>query len=203
LNKLGAKMKSILPSFLAVSLVLVTLQVQAEVITRVKAAELACHRVDRLVVLKKIDKTYLSKFHRLDLVELGANDPSGGKFTVTVYQTTPTHGFPFNLQVQLDESGKVIKHQTSDGGTAGPDVTWSGKDPVSLVEAGLHYVIEEYVRNDQLRPFAIDFKSLTLGQKLVNGVTVAELAMKSDTTTAKLILTLDLNGKLLNKQVMP
>ncbi len=196
-------MKSLFNSVLTVSLALFAFQAKAEVVSAVKAAELACHRVDRLVVLKKIDKTYLSKFQRLVLTELAAGHPSGGKFSITAYQTAPTSGVALSLTMVLDETGKVLSHQLNEGGTAGPNVAWSGKDPVSLAEAGLHYVLEEQAKNEQLRPFAGDFQSLLLTQKVVNGSTVAELLMKSRTTTAKLVLTLDLNGKLLNRQVIP
>lgn len=196
-------MKSLINSVLAIPLMFFAFQSNAEVISAVKAAELACHRVDRLVVLKKIDKSYLSKFQKLVLTELPANSASGGKFSVTTYQTAPTSGSAHSLTVVLDETGKVLSHQLNEGGAVGPDVAWTGKDPVSLAEAGLHFVLDEQLRNEQLRPFAGDFQSLILSQKSINGSTVAEMVMKSYTTTAKLVLIMDLNGKLLNKQVIP
>jgi hypothetical protein len=196
-------MKSFVLSLVAASLTLMAHDARAEVITAIKAAELACHRIDRLVVLKKIDKNYLSKFQKLELVELPANDASGGKFAATSFQTAPHHGAALSISILLDQNGKVLKHQVNEAGNAGPDVAWSGKDPVSLAEAGLHHVLDEHLKNDQLRPFAVDFHSLTLTQKSLNGKVGAELRITARTTTAKLILNLDLNGKLLSKEVIP
>lgn len=196
-------MKSFMNAFLAVGLVLFSNRASAEAISAVKAAELACHRLDRLVVLKKIDKTFASQFHRLELSELAANDPSGAKYEVTAFQTAPHHGSPMSVIISIDASGKVIKHQLGADGNPGQPVVWTGKDPVSLVESGLHYVLDEYPNKSQLRPFAIDFQSLTLNQTSTANGSVAEIAMKAKSTTAKLILTLDPNGKLLNSQVIP
>lgn len=196
-------MKLLLSSLLITMISTFTAFASAEVISSVKAAELACHRVDRLVVLKKIDKSYLSKFQKLSLVELAANHPSGGKFSVTTYQNASNSGNPLSLTILLDETGKVLNHQVNEGGTVGPDVAWTGKDPVTLAETGLHYVLDESATNEQLRPFAVDFQGLTLTQKTVNGAPAAYLVLTSRTTTAKLALTLDLNGKLLSKEVKP
>lgn len=179
------------------------LQVKAETISRLKAAELACHRVDRLVVLKKVDKAYISKFQKLELVELASNDPSGGKFAVSVYQTAPAAGTAPSLTMLINDAGKVLPELKIENGATGPDIVWPAKDPVSLVEAGLHHVLDEQATNVQLRPFTSDFQSLVLTQKGSGNSTVAEILIKSSTTTAKLVLTVDLNGKFINKQVIP
>ncbi len=186
-----------------VFLTLVSLNSNAEAVSAIKAAELACHRIDRLVVLKKIDKSFLSKFQKIDLIELTVGNTTEGKFEITTYQTAPTVGEPLSLSIVIDENGKVLKHQINDGGTAGPQYAWTGKDPVTLVETGLHYIIEEQTNNVQLRPFAIDFKSILLTQKKLYEILVAEIIVESNSSTAKLVLTIDLSGKLLSQQVIP
>lgn len=196
-------MNKSIKNLLILAIATFSLNVMAEDIPPVKAAELACHRVDRLVVLKKIDKSYLSKFQTLQLVELPSNDPSGGKYQVTANQTAPHHGNPLSVSVLIDPTGKVLKHQVYETGSLGPEIAWPGKDPISLAEAGLHYVLDEHLKNEQLRPFAMDFQSLVLLQKPYGSGKLAEMTLFSSTTTAKLILKLDLNGKLLQKEVVP
>ena len=175
----------------------------AATISRAKAAELACHRLERLVILKKVDKSFIQKFHELELVELNEKDSGGAKFAVTASQVSPHHGSPMSVAIFLDTTGKVLKHQVGEGGQPGSETSWSGKDPLSLVEVGLHYIIDENTKNEQLRPFANDFQSLKIQQSTTNSGPVAIIKMSSSTTTAKLILTLDPNGKLLKKEVVP
>lgn len=196
-------MKKAMSFCLVLLTALITIKANAETLTPLKAAELACHRLDRLVVLKKVEKTYVSKFQKLSLELLPSNDPSGAQFQVTTSQTTPAQGSPLSLTLFIDQTGKVLKHQVNEGGNAGPNVEWTGKDPVSLVEAGLHFVLDGHHSNHQLHPFAENFSYLTIDQKTSASSTVAELVLNSNTTTARLVLTLDLNGKLLKSEVVP
>jgi hypothetical protein len=176
----------------------------AQSITALKAAELSCHRVERLVLQKKIDKTYLSKFQKLTVIPLH-DDPNGGAFAVTAYQMAPVveGANPFSVTILLDSSGMVLKYAVNEGGTAGADINWSGKDPISLTEAGLHYVLDNQKTSEDLKPFAANFESLVLEQKSVNGNITGELKMSNTLNSSKLILTLDPNGKLINKEVVP
>ena len=57
---------------------------QAQDVSRAKAAELSLHRVERLVILKKIDDAYQSKFLTLALKDAGAGAPEGSKFLATI-----------------------------------------------------------------------------------------------------------------------
>jgi len=176
----------------------------AETITALKAAELACHRLDRLVLQKKIDKTYVSKFQKLTVLPL-KDDPSGAAFSAIAYQNAPivAGSLPFSVTIQLDASGMVLKYAINPEGVEGVDINWTGKDPVSLTEAGLHYIFDNQNTAIELKPFVTHFQSLILEQKTVNGNTTAELKLSNDLDNSKLILTLDLNGKILNKEVVP
>ena len=178
--------------------------IAAESINAIKAAELACHRIERLVLQKKIDKSYLSKFQKMTVVPV-SNDSSGAAFAATAYQTAPTveGALPLSLTILLDPSGMVLKYTVNEGGTNGADVTWSDKDPVTLTEAGLHYLIDHHNSAEELKLFASNFQSLVLEQVSTNGNTVAELKVSNDINSSKLVLTLDLSGKVLNKSVIP
>lgn len=178
--------------------------IAAEPINAIKAAELACHRIERLVLQKKIDKSYLVKFQKMTVVPV-SNDPSGAAYAATAYQNAPTvaDGLPLSLTILLDASGMVLKYVINEGGTNGADVAWSEKDPVALTEAGLHYLIDHQNSEEELKLFASNFQSLTIEQVSANGSTVAELKVSNDINSSKLVLTLDLSGKVLNKTVIP
>ncbi|MEY4615674.1 MAG: hypothetical protein RJB66_634 [Pseudomonadota bacterium] len=182
---------------------ILTVQAKAEGISSLKAAEVACHRIERLVVLKKIDKGFVSKFQKMDLELLTAGDPTGAKFAVTSFQNAPADGSPLSVTLFVEGSGKVLNYLVNQGGTAGPNVEWTGKDPVSLVESAMHFVLDEHESNHQLHPFAMDFESLTIEKKTQGGKALAELLMRAKTTTNKLVLTLDLNGKILKNEIVP
>ncbi len=202
LNLFRTQYKSVLICITSLLFVFVSSQGNTEEITTIKAAELACHRVDRLVVLKKIDADFISKFEKLELVEV-TPDSTGVRFEVTVYQSHPLNGSPNSLSIWLDGSGKVLKHTVNAGGFSNPEFEWPEKDPVTLAETGLHYVLDEHLENQQLRPFALDFMSLSLTQKKTSQNTLAEMTIKSRTTSSKLILVMDLNGKLIKKSIVP
>jgi len=176
----------------------------AAAINSVKAAELACHRIDRLAMLNKIDGTYVSKFQKMSLVVLPANDPSGAAFAVTAYQNAPstTTASPLSVTLYFDSTGKALKHQVNAGGETGVDIHWSGKDPVSLTEEGLHYVIDAGETNEEIKPFANDFQALIIEQKLINGVAHGVLTIANKVNSSKLVITVDLNGKIISKDIV-
>lgn len=178
--------------------------VAAEPINAIKAAELASHRIERLVLQKKIDKSYLAKFQKM-IVAPVSNDPSGAAYSATAYQTAPTvaDGLPLSLTILLDASGMVLKYTVNEGGTNGADVNWTEKDPVALTEAALHYLIDHQNSAEELKLFASNFQSLSLEQVSKDGSAVAELKVSNDINSSQLVLTLDLSGKVLNKTVIP
>lgn len=176
----------------------------AEPINAIKAAELGSHRIERLVLQKKIDKSYLTKFQKMTVVSV-ANDPTGAAYAVTAYQTAPatTEAQPLSLTILLDPAGMVLKYAINEGGINGIDVVWSDKDPVALTEAALHYIIDHQNEAEELKLFASNFQSLALDQVLQDGNTVAQLKVSNTINSSTLVLTLGLNGKILNKTVIP
>ncbi len=196
-------MIQLLKSSLFLLLTLSLNQAFGQVLLPLKAAELACHRIDRLVVQNKIDKNFLNKFEKMDFIKLAANDPSGARYLVVASQTLPQEGTPLSVSIYLDVSGKVLNYNVNSGGVAGPDVQWTGKDPITLTEVSLHHLLDEYESNSALRPFAENFQTLTIAQKEINGKIVAVVTLTSITTTNKLNILLDLNGAYLSEEVVP
>lgn len=176
----------------------------AEPINAIKAAELASHRIERLVLQKKIDKSYLTKFQKMTVVS-APNAPEGAAYAVTAYQTAPAaaDALPLSLTILLDSAGMVLKYAVNEGGVSGVDVVWSEKDPIALTEAALHYMIDHQNEAEELKFFASNFQALALEQVIQNGTTVAQLKVSNAINSSTLVLTLGLSGKILNKTVIP
>lgn len=192
-------------SLIAIVMTAFSFIAKVEAITPAKAAELACHRLERLALQKKIDKSYLTQFQKMTVESL-QNDSSGAAFAVTAYQVSSDleeNIQPLSITILLDAEGVILKYVVNEGGVSGSGVNWPGKNPVVLTESGLHYVIDNQSKLEALKPFVENFQSLALNPKVVNGNTVAELTMSNHLDNTKLVLILDLNGKILNKEVLP
>ncbi len=123
----------------------------AEEISNVKAAELALHRIERLVILRKIDESYQSKFKGLTLTLLEQTNPAEDpRFEVIAEQYPAADGTKNKLELLLDNNGKALRHAVIAGGAAEGAPTWPDKDPVTLAENALHYVIENTPAQPQI-----------------------------------------------------
>lgn len=167
-----------------------------------KIAELGCHRVDKLVIQNKIDKAYLNKFEKMEIKTI-ENDPNGANYLVIASQTAPTSGNALSLSLFYDAKGKILSHSVNSEGVAGPEVQWPKKDPITLTEISLHHILDEYGSNELLRPFVEEFRSLTIIQKEVDGNIVASITLTTLSSTAKLVMNLSLDGKMINQEILP
>lgn len=193
-------MSKLLKLSIALVLQLSFQQVFGQSLTPLKIAELASHRIERLVLLKKIDANFENQFQQMYVDVL--NDSAEANYKITIYQNAPEMGVaPLSIDLFADVSGKIVKYLVNEGGAPGPIVNWTGKGPVTLVENALHYVLDESSSDATLRPYDMDFSSLAIHQKLINGETVAEVTLHSKSVAEVLVLTLNLNGKIKGKEI--
>lgn len=167
-----------------------------------KAAELSCHRIDRLVTLGKIDEEFLTKLERVEVTTPDAGAPAGAVFMTIASQTSPGSGDPFQLKLYQDGQGKTLKHEVLAGGAAGSDPQWPDKDPVSLSENALHYVLENGEINADIEPFLKAFTNLTLTKETQNGAPVAQGIITSSATAKKLKILLDMAGEFISSEII-
>lgn len=170
-------------------------QAQLQVLDLAKVAELACHRIDRLVVLGKIDANFKNQLNAINISQLDSN-ASGAKYLVTVSQNMPADKSmkPLSVELYLDPQGKALKQNVIADGQKGMDVTWSDRDPDTLAENALHYLLDNGDTNDSLRPFLKDLSTLSISQETVNGQLIAQVSFVSKTTTNVLNISLKLDG---------
>ncbi len=169
-------------------------------VTKAKAIELAAHRVDRLVALKKIDASFLKRLSSIEVIVVENQAPVYYKTRVS--QTTPAEGNPMQLEISLDEDGKPLAFLVIPNGVAGPDMGWPDKNSVELTENALHYVLEN-VSDAKIAPFDTAATNVTLSKTVLNKQTVVLGQISSSATTDKLNVYLKFDGTFISAEVVP
>lgn len=189
-------MKKFLPLlFLSLNLSLMQMS-YAEKVPYAKGAELSLHRLERLVVLKKIDETYQSKFRSLFLEVLDQRNAGEPYYKITIGQYPAADRSIRKLILEMDEEGKTLKH-TVEGTQNGIEApAWPDKDPVTLSENSLHFVLEEAEKNNlDILPFHNGLKSFEISSLThSDGSKKASVKMRSSLTTKVLEVIMNLDG---------
>lgn len=121
-------------------------------VTIAKAAELGCHRIERLVTLQKIDAAFLDKFYAFRIEKLTQSKPSDPAFRFRSYQAMASDGSSRQVEILMDAKGKGTSHQVIEGSEGNAPV-WPKTDPVTLMEYALHYVLENGPSKAEVAPF--------------------------------------------------
>lgn len=169
-------------------------------VTTARIAELAAHRVDRLVALKKIDASFLKKTSKLEVASVSNEAPVAYKAIIS--QTAPADGKPVQLELSFDAAGKALAFKLVAGGTAGPDAGWPDKNSVSLMESALHYLAEN-TTDSKLAPFFEGLSSMELTKGKLDGQTVAQATVSSTKIAQKLNVFVKLDGTVISSEVVP
>ncbi len=189
---------------LLTSLLMTTLLAKAETLTSAKAAELTCHRIERLVSLKKLNENFLTKLQTLNIEALPSGDPSKVSFQIQSAQVRGGTGPDNVVQFSLDLNGKVLPNEKilSEGPVADKAPVWTDKDPVSLLENSLHYILEEGPKDPKLLPFLKSLKKVSLQQILdASNKPQARVDFWNTENTQALTLILSLKGDIIKSAV--
>lgn len=168
---------------------------QAEPVSISKAAELALHRVERLVTLSKIDEGFLLKFKSLSIKAVPNSDDET-RFISVIEQIPGADGTKNIVEIFQNEDGKGIKHNVKEGTVATVGPVWGQKDPVSLAEEASHYILEGHVTKPELIPYYNNLTGFTLEQgKNSTDETVAVVDYASTASTKILRVRVKLSGE--------
>jgi hypothetical protein len=169
LNPKGIYMTSLRSLTKAVAFVLVSLAAsasRAQAISPAKAAELTLHRIERLVILKKIDLDFQTKFQSLS-VQAAPAPVTTADSVAFISQTTQfaaADGHGNALTLNLTASGKPLDFSVAQHGPALTPPIWPDKDAVTLAEEAMHYLIDHVAVKPELKPFFDGFTDLSLSQ---------------------------------------
>jgi len=161
-------------------------------VTLGKAAELACHRLEKLVALGKAEESFITKFGSLQVTKLQPARPADPSFKVTIAQHAGADGSSKQIDIMLDANGKGIAQAVKDGPDALNAPEWSDKDALTLVEYALHYLADS--DEAEVKPFFNGLTSLKLKQVVNESGTSARVVMNSKDTTKILEVNLNENG---------
>lgn len=198
------KLQNFLAPVLALAFALAPLTSHAENVSIAKAAELSCHRIERLVILKKIDSDYLNKLYALEVSPVELADQPSAKFRVVATQIPLKEGAANQMQLIMDASGKTLKTEDlKTGNTPSQAPVWADKDPVTLIENSLHYVLDNGPVNANVKPFLVSLKKVVLYQtKDAAGATLAKVVMENAENNNKLEVLLKQSGELISGNVV-
>jgi len=164
-------------------------------VTASKAMELSLHRVERLVILKKIEDSFETKLKSIKLEKLAHSAPDEPSFKSTLFQYPNSDLTQKNIEITMNEDGKVLGFVVSAGSDAEGATDWPDKDSATLLENSLHEVYENGPTVPEIAPFDNDLTQIEISQvKNTAGEDVALIEMKASSTVDKLHLLIKTNG---------
>lgn len=164
-----------------------------------KATELAVHRIERLVTLKKIDETF-----RTQLIGLRAerSQENGATYKVVGIVSPASNGKSSAITLWQDNNGKTLAHSVDQQSAPANPFSWPDKDPVSLMEEGLHFVLEGWAKHPEVKAFYTGLESISLRPvQGARGELIAQFQVKSDDDARTLIINLDSGGRFLSHEL--
>lgn len=177
---------------------------QAHSITNAKAAEFALHRVERLVILRKIDEAFQKKAASLSLEVLNHDNENLPAFKATIAQPPALDGSHRTVEIVLSGSGKALSYSVGSGNEPVSSPQWPGKDAVALGELALHHVEDHAQMHTEFIPFRDGLMKLTLAEDAdASGKKVAVITLEAKTDEPLLKLQLATDGTIESAVVVP
>lgn len=165
------------------------------------AAEIAAHRVEKLVLLKKIDSAFQSKFKGLEVENLANGGVGKPTFKITLSQEGDAGAAANKVEITSDSTGKALAHVVVAGVNSSAQTAYSGKDPLTLTEIALHHV-EHLAGGDQkIAQFIKPFKALRIAQVSEGGQSIVRIEIVANSIQEKLTMNLKADGTLINAEV--
>lgn len=176
---------------------------QAQLVPNLTSAELALHRLEKLVTLKKVDPEYQANFKHLVLTRLSPTKPNDPAYELVLLQSEGNDGLSDMVEIQQDKNGKALSHKAMVH-TADPNlIAWPHKDPVTLSEIALHWIEDDYNPGDNSKDVITEYLSeLIVTQETdQTGQIIAKFSLKNSQNTDVLILKFTTDGKFISYEL--
>lgn len=171
--------------------------------TNAKIAEIAAHRIGRLVDTRKIEESYVKNIGSIEVTNLPhSSKPTDLAFNVLVAQPANDEGKSKEVSMSFDSAGKFISNKILSA--QGSRVTsWPNLDPLELIELSLHFVTEATNTTVDITPFNKNMKKLILKQKLADdGSVQAIIVLTANNIDKQLEITMSARGDLLSYAII-
>jgi len=164
-----------------------------------KATELGVHRIERLVTLKKIDEAF-----RNHLIGLRAERSSenGATYIVYGYVAPGSDGNSLAITLWMDNQGKTLAYNVLQAGLPANPFVWPVKDAATLMEEGLHFVLEGWSQYPEVKAFYSGLQSISMNPAQdAQGNLLAQFKVTSDDDTRTLIINLKADGTFVSHEL--
>ncbi len=161
-------------------------------VNRARAAELGLHRLENLVILKKVQPTHLARLKSLALSVLPHTTDDEAAYQVVASQYPAADGTQSSVSIPMKIDGKALKQTETLGSEPVVAPTWPNLDAVTLAENALHCIQGEKLDNNrpdlcvspEITSFAEGFSSLALSQEAGSAGPIAVIDLKAFTDQA-------------------
>lgn len=118
-------------------------------------AELALHRMEKLIAFGKVDPSFGLNLKSLSLAALPKTNPTDPGFYALLEQYPAEDGTKNQLELWFSDKVRPPKweHRVTPGGAAQGAPTWPDKDAVTLMENAFHYLLDHWEENSELAPY--------------------------------------------------
>lgn len=171
--------------------------------TNAKIAELAAHRIGRLVDTRKIEESYVKNLGNVEVIVLPhSNKPTDPAYNVVVSQPANDDGKSKEISMAFDMAGKFLSNKVlSTQGSR--TVVWPDLDPLELIEISLHFVTETTNTTVDIKPYNKDFKKLSIKQKQADdGSIQAVILISANGVGKQLEITMSAGGDILGYAII-
>ncbi|MGZ3687637.1 MAG: c-type cytochrome domain-containing protein [Bdellovibrionota bacterium] len=167
----------------------------ADPIGQAKAIEQACHRIERLVILKRVDAAFETGAYQLSVQKFSQAAPADPYFKVIALQRPGADGKVSELDLLMDDQGKTLSSSVIAVSPAENTPAWTGVDAITLIENALHYVLDQNSVIAELQPYFRSMTDLTLTQILdASGNPEALVEMRASEVTGVLRMKIKVDG---------
>ena len=155
-------MKSHFSSSILITSLLCSAPAMAHEVSQAKIVELSLHRIERLVILSRIDASFLTEIQSLKLDLIPHSDEVTPAFKVTALQGLAQDGTRRGLELVMNADGKALSQNGLAGSAPTVASAWTDKDAVTLTENSLHYVLDNVATTPSLAPIDANLTEVNL-----------------------------------------
>lgn len=170
-------------------------QADEEKVALAKAAELGCHRLERLISLPRenVPISYLNKFHSLAVTTLDPIANNGASFKVIMRQWPGADGKEAKVEIPLAADGKAIKggQVVSPELESGNAFSWPVVDPVTLAENSLHILMKRGETEPKYKALVDSLSSVTVEPRTADQKAIVNLFSIDEKLKAHVVLDYD------------
>jgi hypothetical protein len=168
----------------------------ADPIANAKAAEFSLHRIERLVILHKIDASYQTQIARIDLALQSPQEPADPTFIIRASQVPGADGTSRTIDLTFDAIGRPMNFTVAAGADSQNPPAWPLKDAITIAENSLHWLEDQGPLVDELKPFFQGMTAFVLSpvindQGALSGAVVAYTVSRGQPT---LLVSMGLDG---------